>query len=220
MTIKEVAIGVIASVAVITAAAAAKPVCAAIWGIRNADQTAAADSVDTAAMDDSPSVDAGQTNIHNTPTVAESSPTERTAAVTQTPAATQTAVATDTPTPTPTHGTESYLSGTISITADNVSEYGQLIGKLQIYGYNPHSAAQTGKSAADGITASGEKAVPGETCAMSRDVPFGTMVYVEGLGVYRVNDRGVGRGIVDIAAATDAECYQITRKANVWLLDS
>jgi hypothetical protein len=116
--------------------------------------------------------------------------------------------------------TEAHLAGTITITGDNASEYGAPLGTYQIYGYNPLDPSQVGKGVADGVTASGEQAIPGETCAMSRDVPYGTMVYVEGLGVYRVNDRGVGRGVVDIAAATDAECYAITRKARVWILEA
>jgi hypothetical protein len=95
----------------------------------------------------------------------------------------------------------------------------QALGTLQIYGYNPYDAKQVGKRVADGITASGEPAIPGETCAMSRDVPFGTLIYIDGLGTYRVNDRGVGKGVVDIAAATNAECYKITRKAQVWILE-
>jgi hypothetical protein len=105
------------------------------------------------------------------------------------------------------------------IADDNAGEHGELLGTLQIYGYNPYDPRQVGKRAADGITASGEPAEPGKTCAMSGEVPFGAVVYVEGLGAYRVNDRGVGEGIVDIAAATDAECYAITRKARVWLME-
>jgi 3D (Asp-Asp-Asp) domain-containing protein len=113
---------------------------------------------------------------------------------------------------------ETDLIGTVAITVDNADMYGELLGTYQIFGYNPYDPDQVGKKVADGITKSGELAVPGETCAMYRDVPFGTMVYIEGLGTYRVNDRGVGSGKVDIAAATNAECYEITRRARVWVL--
>ena len=42
----------------------------------------------------------------------------------------------------------------------------------------------------DGITASGAKAVEGVTVAMNKSVPFGTKVYIEGVGERIVQDRG------------------------------
>ena len=45
-----------------------------------------------------------------------------------------------------------------------------------------------GKS--DGITASGEKAVEGVTVAMNKTIPFGTKIYIDGVGERIVQDRG------------------------------
>jgi 3D (Asp-Asp-Asp) domain-containing protein len=94
----------------------------------------------------------------------------------------------------------------------------RLLGDMQIYGYNPYDPKQVGKAVADGVTASGEPAIPGETCAMSADVPFGTRIYIDSLGYFTVNDRGVGPDVVDVAMATDKECYAITRRANVYIV--
>ena len=45
-----------------------------------------------------------------------------------------------------------------------------------------------GKS--DGITASGVKAVEGVTVAMNKSIPFGTKIYIDGVGERIVQDRG------------------------------
>lgn len=45
-----------------------------------------------------------------------------------------------------------------------------------------------GKS--DGITASGEKAIEGITVAMDKSMPFGTKIYIDGVGERIVQDRG------------------------------
>ena len=42
----------------------------------------------------------------------------------------------------------------------------------------------------DGITASGEKATEGVTVAMDKSMPFGTKVYIDGVGERIVQDRG------------------------------
>ena len=51
-----------------------------------------------------------------------------------------------------------------------------------------HCAKCCGKS--DGITASGEKAVEGITVAMDKSIPFGTKIYIDGIGERIVQDRG------------------------------
>jgi 3D (Asp-Asp-Asp) domain-containing protein len=171
------------------------------------DQATTITAVDVFDKDASPNSD--MENIQTEETVDRGTETERTPEITAPDESMK---------PSEEFGKETWLVGTITITEENASEYGVLQGVYQIYGYNPFSARQTGKKKADGITSSGEMAVPGETCAMSEEVPYGTMVYIEGLGVYRVNDRGVGTCTVDIAAATDEECFKITRKARVWIL--
>ena len=42
----------------------------------------------------------------------------------------------------------------------------------------------------DGITASGKKAVQGVTIATDKSIPFGTKVYIDGVGERIVQDRG------------------------------
>ena len=42
----------------------------------------------------------------------------------------------------------------------------------------------------DGITASGEKAIEGITVAMDKSSPFGTNIYIDGVGERIVQDRG------------------------------
>lgn len=59
------------------------------------------------------------------------------------------------------------------------------------------------------VTASGERPIPGETVAAA--LPFGTVLYIEGIGLRRVNDRGVGPGRVDVVVNTRAEAFKIGR---------
>ena len=42
----------------------------------------------------------------------------------------------------------------------------------------------------DGITASGDKATEGVTVAMDKSMPFGTKIYIDGVGERIVQDRG------------------------------
>ena len=51
-----------------------------------------------------------------------------------------------------------------------------------------HCVKCCGKS--DGITASGEKATEGVTAAMDKSMPFGTKIYIDGVGERIVQDRG------------------------------
>jgi len=81
------------------------------------------------------------------------------------------------------------------------------LGVYKIVGYDPY-CGHCCKNA-NGITASGKIATIGKTVAMY-DMPFGTEIYIEGMGCYTVEDRGVGRGVVDIAMGDHAACYAIT----------
>lgn len=60
-----------------------------------------------------------------------------------------------------------------------------------------------GKS--DGITASGTHATQGRTVAASKEFPFGTKLMING-HEYIVEDRGVGRGKIDIFLEDHQEC--------------
>ena len=51
-----------------------------------------------------------------------------------------------------------------------------------------HCSKCCGKS--DGVTASGVKATEGVTVAMDKSIPFGTRIYIDGVGERIVQDRG------------------------------
>lgn len=89
------------------------------------------------------------------------------------------------------------------------------LGNYRITGYDPNCAHCCGKS--DGITSSGAVAKPGYTIAM-KDMPFGTKIYIEGLGTFEVQDRGVGSGVIDIALSGHQACYAVTGRYDVWVI--
>jgi 3D (Asp-Asp-Asp) domain-containing protein len=64
------------------------------------------------------------------------------------------------------------------------------------------------------ITASGAPVVPGITVAAGKELPFGTELYIKGIGKRIVQDRGgaIGRGQIDIAMNTQAEAFQFGRR--------
>lgn len=71
-----------------------------------------------------------------------------------------------------------------------------------------------------GVTASGIEPEVGRTIAMCEQFPFGTRIYIEGLGIYTVEDRGVGAGQIDVACDNHAECYALTGHYKVWVIDN
>ena len=64
------------------------------------------------------------------------------------------------------------------------------------------------------ITASGQAPVPNETVAADKSIPFGTRVWIEGVGVRTVNDRGgaIKRGRLDLCMATRDEAIAFGRQ--------
>lgn len=90
------------------------------------------------------------------------------------------------------------------------------LGNYMVTGYDPYCPHCC--PAASGLTASGKMVTIGYTVAMSKDFPFGTRIYIEGLGVYEVQDRGVGAGVVDIAMGSHAECALVTGRHDVWVV--
>ena len=64
------------------------------------------------------------------------------------------------------------------------------------------------------ITASGQAPVPNETVAAAKDIPFGTRVWIEGVGVRTVNDRGgaIKRRRLDLCMATRDEAMAFGRQ--------
>lgn len=70
------------------------------------------------------------------------------------------------------------------------------------------------------VTASGEAPVPGETVAAA--LPFGTVLWIEGIGIRRVNDRGgrIRDDCIDLVMATREEALKFGRqKRRVVVLD-
>lgn len=100
-----------------------------------------------------------------------------------------------------------YLNIPTEVDYSNLTYFGQ----LNVTGYDPYCSHCCGKS--DGITASGEYAEYYKTVACNA-LPFGTEVYVEGYGYFRVNDTGGSKVGIDIACESHEACAVMT-KANV-----
>ncbi len=64
------------------------------------------------------------------------------------------------------------------------------------------------------VTASGDKPIPDETVAADKSIPFGTRVWIEGIGIRTVNDRGgaIKRGRLDLCMETRDEALQFGRQ--------
>ena len=92
-------------------------------------------------------------------------------------------------------------------------------GRMYITGYDPWCGHCCGKAHPDGKTASGVIAQTNHTVAMCKDYPFGTEIYIDGLGYYTVEDRGVGKDWVDVACESHEACYAITRYADVYIVE-
>ena len=64
----------------------------------------------------------------------------------------------------------------------------------------------------DGITASGAVATVGRTVAAPKDIPFGTTLYIEGIGERVVEDRGgaIKGNHLDVLCEDHPACYAVT----------
>jgi|LSQX01.2.fsa_nt_gb 3D (Asp-Asp-Asp) domain-containing protein len=64
------------------------------------------------------------------------------------------------------------------------------------------------------VTASGDRPIPGQTVAADKSIPFGTRVWIEGVGARTVNDRGraIKRGRLDLCMETRDEALQFGRQ--------
>ena len=96
---------------------------------------------------------------------------------------------------------------------DTVKDGMTYLGTYWITGYDT-CAQCCGKT--DGITASGTQATVGVTCAAT--LPFGTILYIDGIGVRVVEGRGVGDGCIDVVCSDHAACYAITGWYDVWTI--
>jgi len=98
-----------------------------------------------------------------------------------------------------------------------LAEFFDLATEVEVTAYAPLCpSAITGwdYSGDPTITASGEKVVPWETAAAGRNIPFGSYVLIERIGLWRINDRGgrIGSSNVDIAVRTGKEARRFGRQ--------
>lgn len=84
----------------------------------------------------------------------------------------------------------------------------EYVGDFILTNYCPESCC-CGKWA-NGYAASGDLAVEGITCAADSMFPFGTKLYIEGVGYRIVQDRGykIEGNRLDIFCSTHKGCYQ------------
>ena len=73
----------------------------------------------------------------------------------------------------------------------------------------------------DGITASGAKATVGRTIAAPSNLPFGTRLYIDGIGERVVEDRGgsISGQRLDLLCNNHSECYAITGYYDVYIIN-
>ena len=73
----------------------------------------------------------------------------------------------------------------------------------------------------DGITASGAKATVGRTIAAPSNLPFGTKLYIEGIGERVVEDRGgsISGQRLDLLCNNHSECYAVTGYYDVYIIE-
>lgn len=90
-------------------------------------------------------------------------------------------------------------------------------GRFYVTGYDL-CARCCGKT--DGITAGGERAKVGITCAAGKRFPFGTRLYIEGIGERVVQDRGGGihNTNIDVLCNNHDECHALTGWYEVWII--
>jgi len=83
----------------------------------------------------------------------------------------------------------------------------EYLGEIRVTGYT-----WTGNPCASGV-------YPYEGCCANNALPIGTVVYIEGLGYYTVEDRGGMTGYwTDIYFDTLEECYQVTGYYEAWIV--
>lgn len=91
------------------------------------------------------------------------------------------------------------------------------LGRYKITGYDT-CAKCCGKS--DGITASGTQATVGRTCAAPKGIPFGTVLYIDGIGERIVEDRGgFAENVIDVLCENHPDCYAITGYYDVYVVE-
>ena len=104
-------------------------------------------------------------------------------------------------------------SSFVRVEQEHFADAGKMVylGEYRVTGYcaacnSPRNSYQT---------ASGKRATVGHTVAM-KGLPFGTRVYIEGIGERVVEDRGVGDSKVDVFCANCADERKITGYRKVY----
>ena len=114
----------------------------------------------------------------------------------------------------------------LQATLDEYEMYANMtyVGNFKLTGYCACRSC-CGKSPSNpayGITAMGTRATEGRTIAMDKRFAFGTKVYIEGLGVRTVEDRGgaIKGNRIDVYSNTHAGCYapEFNTTAKVYII--
>lgn len=85
-----------------------------------------------------------------------------------------------------------------------------LLGNLRITGY-----VATGNRTANGEI----PYVGGVAINRSYGLPYGTKIYIDGMGYFVINDTGCKTGVVDVFCNTVAECYALTSYADIYIVN-
>ncbi len=92
-------------------------------------------------------------------------------------------------------------------------------GQYKLTGYCPCRSCSGGWG---WQTASGVRPQEGVTVAMSKEFPFGTKIYIEGVGYRICQDRGgaIKGNKIDVFCTSHKACYSanINRNARVWVI--
>ena len=105
---------------------------------------------------------------------------------------------------------------TVEETAPPETEFSSThLGNYYVTGYCTGSCCN-GSNA--NKTASGAPLSAWETVAMN-GIDFGTRIYIDGLGEFVVQDRGVGHGQVDLCVNSHDEAYSITGHYDVYIVE-
>lgn len=105
---------------------------------------------------------------------------------------------------------EEYVEEEENTYSDSESGDMTLLGNLYITGY-----VETGNPTASGVY----PYVGGVAMSTSYGLPYGTTIYIEGLGYYTLFDTGCNYGVVDVFCNTVDECYALTSWRNVYVVN-
>lgn len=91
-----------------------------------------------------------------------------------------------------------------------VKEEMTYLGNLKITGY-----VATGNPTASGVY----PYVGGVAMSSSYGFPWGTKIYIDGLGTFELFDCGCAYGVVDVFRSSESECYALTSYRDVYVIN-